>query len=72
MEFPLTRVRDRIGIYSQISIFSKKVPNSDNGKIINTPLTPIMYGLPSPHKSESSSAYDKKGDARTDVVANYL
>ena len=32
----------------------------------------IMYGLPSPHKSESSSAYGKKGDARTDVVANYL
>ena len=32
----------------------------------------IMYGLPSPHKSESSSAYDKKEDARTDVVANYL
>ena len=31
-----------------------------------------MYGLPSPHKSESSSVYDKKGDARTDVVANYL
>ena len=34
--------------------------------------TIIMYGLPSPHKSESSSVYDKKGDARTDVVANYL
>ena len=32
----------------------------------------IMYGLPFPHKSKSSSAYDKKGDARTDVVANYL
>ena len=32
----------------------------------------IMYGLPSPHKSESSSVYYKKGDARTDVVANYL
>ena len=35
-------------------------------------LCTIMYGLPSPHKSESSSVYGKKGDARTDVVANYL
>ena len=32
----------------------------------------IMYGLPSPHKSESSSAYSKKGDTRTYVIANYL
>ena len=32
----------------------------------------IMYGLPFPHKNESSSVYGKKGEARTDVVANYL
>ena len=29
-------VRDRIGIYSQISIIPKEPPVSDNGKIINT------------------------------------
>ena len=32
----------------------------------------IMYGLPSPHKGESSLYHGKKVDARTDVVANYL
>ena len=37
-----------------------------------TDICAIMYGLPSPHKSESSSAHNKKGVARTDVVANYL
>ena len=33
--------------------------------------TSIMYGLPSPHNSESSSVAIKK-KTRTDVVANYL
>ena len=32
----------------------------------------IMYGLPSPHKVNPAWNMEKKGDSRTDVVANYL
>ena len=42
----------------------KKKPQKENMKSLVWILRQniIMYGLPSPHKSESSSAYDKKGD----------
>ena len=38
-------VRDRIWIYSQISIYSKKVSYLQHWKIINAPLTPIVKFL---------------------------
>ena len=53
-------------ILETIGQITKKTLDRDPQQIMKLKLMIL------PHKSESSSAYNKKGDTRTDVVANYL